>query len=57
MWPSAKLSIMGGQQAADVLAQVASQNKTWTDEDRNKYKQTILDKYNEEGSAYYTTSR
>lgn len=57
MWPNARLSIMGGQQAADVLTQVASRNNTWTDGERNKYKQSILSKYETEGSPFYTTAR
>lgn len=48
---------MGGQQAADVLAEVANQGMSWTAEQKNKYKQSVINKFNEEGSPYYSTAR
>lgn len=48
---------MGGQQAAKVLTQVASSNNTWTNEERDAYSKSILDKYELEGSPFYTTAR
>jgi 3-methylcrotonyl-CoA carboxylase beta subunit len=63
MWPNAKISVMGGPQAAGVLATVkqdglkyrgqAQMSKTQEEE----FKQPILDKYEQEGSAYYSTAR
>lgn len=62
MWPQAKISVMGGEQAANVLAtvkkdQLAAQGKTMTAEEEQKLKEPILKKYEEEGSAYYSTAR
>jgi acetyl-CoA carboxylase carboxyltransferase component len=48
MWPNARISVMGGEQAADVLTTVQKDDKI---------RQPILQKYEEEGSAYYSTSR
>jgi len=63
MWPSARISVMGGEQAASVLATVrqdslASQGKApMSAADVSRFKQPILDKYEEEGSPYYSTAR
>uniref|UniRef100_M4BBK0 methylcrotonoyl-CoA carboxylase n=1 Tax=Hyaloperonospora arabidopsidis (strain Emoy2) TaxID=559515 RepID=M4BBK0_HYAAE len=62
MWPNARISVMGGEQAAGVLAQVQRDNyerrkETWSDEDEAAFKQPILDKYEVESSAYYSTAR
>ena len=62
MWPNAKISVMGGEQAADVLSsikkeQLQSTGKNLTKEETEKIRQPILKKYEEEGSAYYSTSR
>jgi 3-methylcrotonyl-CoA carboxylase beta subunit len=62
MWPNARISVMGGEQAADVLAtvkrdQVARDGRTLTDADVDAIRQPILDKYNVEGSPYYSTAR
>jgi acetyl-CoA carboxylase carboxyltransferase component len=63
MWPNARISIMGGEQAANVLATVrqdslASQGKpTMTDAERSAFMQPILEKYEHEGSPYYSTAR
>ena len=62
MWPNAKISVMGGEQAAGVLIsvkqeQLKAQGKQMTDEDIIKLKTEILQKYETEGSAYYSTSR
>jgi len=51
MWPNAKISVMGGEQAADVLSTVKS------GEAKEEFRQSILDKYEREGAAYYSTSR
>ena len=62
MWPNSKISVMGGEQAANVLItikqdQYQAKGKTMPEEEINKLRNTILDKYNHEGSAYYSTSR
>jgi acetyl-CoA carboxylase carboxyltransferase component len=62
MWPMAKISVMGGEQAAGVLAdvkvaQMKKQGKTLTQEEIDKIKQPILDQYEHESSPYYATAR
>lgn len=57
MWPNAKICVMGGQQAAGVLSTVASQGKSWTNEEKEKFEKSIIDKFNYEGSPYYSTAR
>jgi acetyl-CoA carboxylase carboxyltransferase component len=62
MWPNSRISVMGGEQAASVLAQVKqtqleSSGKKMSDEEVRRFKQPILDKYEEEGSPYYSTAR
>jgi acetyl-CoA carboxylase carboxyltransferase component len=62
MWPNARISVMGGLQAATVLATVrkdglATRNKTMTPEEETAFMQPILDKYEEEGNPYYSTAR
>jgi 3-methylcrotonyl-CoA carboxylase beta subunit len=62
MWPNARISVMGGEQAAGVLAtvkreQLARDNKTLSREEDEEIRQPILDKYEREGSPYYSTAR
>jgi acetyl-CoA carboxylase carboxyltransferase component len=62
MWPNARISVMGGLQAATVLATVrkdglATRGKTMTSEEEAAFMQPILDKYEEEGNPYYSTAR
>jgi len=62
MWPNARISVMGGEQAADVLATVKSQQleaegKSLSDEDRDALRKPILDKYETEGHPYYSSAR
>jgi acetyl-CoA carboxylase carboxyltransferase component len=62
MWPNARISVMGGQQAATVLATVrkeglAARGKTMSPEEETTFMQPILDKYEEEGNPYYSTAR
>lgn len=61
-WPNARIAVMGGEQAANVLAQVTREKKQrlgepWTDDDENRLKAPILDKYAREASAYYASAR
>ena len=63
MWPNARISVMGGEQAADVLAQVKQDQKrikgenTWSDEDITAFKQPIINKYEHQGHPYYASAR
>ncbi|HET9234555.1 MAG TPA: carboxyl transferase domain-containing protein [Candidatus Eisenbacteria bacterium] len=62
MWPNARISVMGGEQAALVLAQVkeeqvARSGKTWPAKEREAFMAPILEKYEREGSPYYSTAR
>jgi acetyl-CoA carboxylase carboxyltransferase component len=55
MWPNARISVMGGQQAARVLSTVRGGFET--DADRDAFEAPILDKYEREGSPYHSTAR
>ncbi|MDP6534407.1 MAG: carboxyl transferase domain-containing protein [Candidatus Poseidoniia archaeon] len=62
MWPGARISVMGGEQAADVLAtvkqqQLESTGKSLSAKAREEIRAPILEKYEREGSAYYSTAR
>src|SRR5689334_22361240 len=62
MWPNARISVMGGEQAAGVLAtvkkeQLARENKTLSRQEEEQIRQPILAKYELEGSPYYSTAR
>lgn len=62
MWPNARISVMGGEQAADVLAtvkvqQLAKQGKTLTSDELAAIREPILKKYEKESSAYYSSAR
>jgi 3-methylcrotonyl-CoA carboxylase beta subunit/propionyl-CoA carboxylase len=62
MWPNARISVMGGEQAADVLAtvkvqQLAKQGKTLTSDELAAIREPILRKYEKESSAYYSSAR
>lgn len=55
MWPNARISVMGGEQAASVLTSVSG--KTISPEEEAEFKRPILDKYEAEGNPYYSTAR
>jgi len=62
MWPNARVSVMGGQQAASVLATVKrdaieAKGGTWPKEEEEAFKQPILDQYDRQGHPYYATAR
>ncbi len=62
MWPNARISVMGGPQAASVLLTVrleglAARDKTMTPEEQEEFKAPIIAKYEQEGSPYYSTAR
>ena len=61
-WPNARISVMGGEQAASVLATIhrdglEAAGKKWSLEDEAAFKAPIRDKYEAEGSPYYATAR
>ena len=62
MWPNARISVMGGEQAAGVLAQVTRDKYerdgvTWSEDDETKFKQPIIDNYEHQGHPYYASAR
>lgn len=62
MWPNARISVMGGEQAANVLAtvkkdQLEARGESLSQEQEDEIKKPILEKYEHEGSAYYSTAR
>jgi 3-methylcrotonyl-CoA carboxylase beta subunit len=62
MWPNARISVMGGEQAAGVLVtvkrdQLARQQKTLTADEEAAIRDPLLAKYEQEGSPYYSTAR
>jgi 3-methylcrotonyl-CoA carboxylase beta subunit len=61
-WPNARISVMGAEQAASVLATVRRDNieaggATWSAEEEAAFKQPIRDNYEREGNPYYATAR
>ena len=56
-WPNARISVMGGEQAASVLATVHRDADTWTQEQAEAFKAPIRQKYEDEGNPYYATAR
>jgi 3-methylcrotonyl-CoA carboxylase beta subunit len=62
MWPNARISVMGGEQAASVLATVKRDGleaggKTWSQEDEAAFRQPIREQYETQGHPYYATAR
>lgn len=62
MWPNARISVMGGEQAAGVLATVRrdgfdAKGEEWSAEDEEAFKAPIRAQYDHQGSAYYSTAR
>jgi 3-methylcrotonyl-CoA carboxylase beta subunit len=62
MWPNARISVMGGEQAASVLATVKREGiegggKKWSEVEEAEFKQPIRDQYEDEGNPYYATAR
>jgi 3-methylcrotonyl-CoA carboxylase beta subunit len=62
MWPNAKISVMGGEQAANVLLtvkmeQLSLKGEMLNLEKQQEFKKPILEKYSEESSAYYSSAR
>jgi len=62
MWPNARISVMGGEQAASVLASVRrdgieARGDTWTAEDENAFKTPIREQFEHQGHPYYASAR
>jgi 3-methylcrotonyl-CoA carboxylase beta subunit len=62
MWPNAHISVMGGEQAASVLATVRrdgieASGGSWSEGDEEEFKRPIRDQYERQGSPYYSTAR
>jgi 3-methylcrotonyl-CoA carboxylase beta subunit len=62
MWPNARVSVMGGEQAASVLAQVArdarqARGESWSEADEQALKQPIREQYEVQGHPYYASAR
>jgi 3-methylcrotonyl-CoA carboxylase beta subunit len=61
-WPNARISVMGGEQAASVLSQVkrdklGEKNTNWSAEDEESFKKEIREQYENQGHPYYATGR
>ncbi|MFQ6083360.1 MAG: carboxyl transferase domain-containing protein [Candidatus Aminicenantia bacterium] len=62
MWPNARICVMGGEQASNVLLtvklkQLKKQGKEMTEKEKEKFIAPILEKYGKEASPYYSTAR
>jgi 3-methylcrotonyl-CoA carboxylase beta subunit len=62
MWPAARISVMGGNQASSVLAtvkrdQYEAAGEEWSEEDEEAFKAPIRQQYEDQGSPYYSTAR
>lgn len=56
-WPNSRISVMGGEQAASVLATVHRDADRWSDEEAEAFKAPIRQKYEDEGNPWYATAR
>src|SRR5690606_3125733 len=62
MWPNARISVMGGEQAASVLATVRrdgveARGQKWSAEEEEAFKKPIREQYERQGNPYYSTTR
>lgn len=62
MWPNARISVMGGEQASKVLSQVrgdtlAAQGKTWSPEEQAEFERPVREQYETQGHPYYASAR
>ncbi|WP_438387182.1 carboxyl transferase domain-containing protein [Actinopolyspora saharensis] len=62
MWPNARISVMGGEQAASVLAtvrrdQLEGSGQHWSAEEEEEFKQPVREQYEQQGHPYYSTAR
>ncbi len=61
-WPNARISVMGGEQAANVLAQITRDRQeklgeTWSPEEEAEFKESLRKQYNTQGHPYYASAR
>ncbi|HEY0927110.1 carboxyl transferase domain-containing protein [Brevundimonas sp.] len=56
-WPNSRISVMGGEQAASVLATVHRDADSWTPEQAEAFKAPVRQKYEDEGNPYYASAR
>lgn len=60
MWPNARISVMGGEQAGNVLTQVrldSMKGDSWPQEEQDRFKSSILEQYETQGRPYYSSAR
>jgi 3-methylcrotonyl-CoA carboxylase beta subunit len=62
MWPNSRISVMGGEQAANVLAQVkrdgmTARKQAWSAEEEEAFKAPIRNQYETQGHPYYASAR
>jgi 3-methylcrotonyl-CoA carboxylase beta subunit len=62
MWPNARISVMGGEQAASVLARIRrdsieAKGNQWSDEEEEAFKAPIREQYEKQGHPYYASAR
>jgi 3-methylcrotonyl-CoA carboxylase beta subunit len=62
MWPNARISVMGGDQAASVLAtvrrdQVEARGDSWSAQAEEEFRRPIREQYEQQGNPYYSTAR
>lgn len=62
MWPNARISVMGGPQAAGVLSTVredglTAKGQTWSEEQKHAFQQPVIDQYETQGHPYYASAR
>jgi 3-methylcrotonyl-CoA carboxylase beta subunit len=62
MWPNARMAVMGGEQAANVLAQVrrdalADKGVGWSADEESAFKRPIVEQYARQSSAWYASAR
>jgi 3-methylcrotonyl-CoA carboxylase beta subunit len=62
MWPNARVSVMGGEQAANVMAQITrdkleKQGKAWSESEEIEFKKPIAERYEQQGHPYYASAR
>jgi 3-methylcrotonyl-CoA carboxylase beta subunit len=56
-WPNSRISVMGGEQAASVLATVHKDADSWTPEEEEAFKAPVRQRYEDEGNPYHATAR
>lgn len=61
MWPNARISVMGGEEAATVMATIKEdkmdEDEEWSEQEREAFKEPIRETYEEEGHPYYASAR